>query len=124
MAKSPQPPIIDLSGCDDPSRRSAIVDTVREASERWGLFQVVNHGIPMATLQIMLQAACVFHEVDDDKARLPLPSPARPVTYLSNLGANYANRPGWKNTLTIEMAPEPPLPEDLPSSCRYTYIHI
>ncbi|WMV47927.1 hypothetical protein MTR67_041312 [Solanum verrucosum] len=39
--------VIDLQGIDeDPIKHKEIVDKVRDASETWGFFQVVNHGIP------------------------------------------------------------------------------
>ncbi|XP_043811057.1 1-aminocyclopropane-1-carboxylate oxidase homolog [Manihot esculenta] len=41
-------PVIDLGGIDQGSAfRKEIVDKVRNASETWGFFEVVNHGIPV-----------------------------------------------------------------------------
>ncbi|KAG5588119.1 hypothetical protein H5410_048553 [Solanum commersonii] len=37
-----QVPVVDLSGVELEDRRKKIVDEIREASEKWGFFQLVN----------------------------------------------------------------------------------
>ena len=40
-------PIIDLQRIHrDSSLRSQVIDQIRSAREKWGFFQVINHGIP------------------------------------------------------------------------------
>ncbi|KAL2509878.1 1-aminocyclopropane-1-carboxylate oxidase-like protein 5 [Forsythia ovata] len=47
-------PIIDLDGVDkDPIKYKEIVDKIRDASETWGFFPLVNHGIPESDMENM-----------------------------------------------------------------------
>ena len=47
-------PVIDLSGVGkDPESHTDIMNRIRVASETWGFFQVVNHGISQEILEAM-----------------------------------------------------------------------
>ncbi|KAK6122722.1 hypothetical protein DH2020_043541 [Rehmannia glutinosa] len=60
-------PVIDLQDFEkDPSKREKIVDRVREASETWGFFQVLNHGIPTSILEEMLDGVRKFNEQETE----------------------------------------------------------
>ncbi|GKV19009.1 hypothetical protein SLEP1_g29309 [Rubroshorea leprosula] len=64
-AESFEIPIIDLKGiAEDQSLRREVIGKVRDASENWGFFQVVNHGIPVSTLDGMIDGIRRFHEQD------------------------------------------------------------
>ena len=53
-------PVIDVQGFEKSCRWMEIVDQVRKASETWGFFQMINHGIPVSVID-MLDAVRQFH---------------------------------------------------------------
>ncbi|KAJ1433748.1 Oxoglutarate/iron-dependent dioxygenase [Sesbania bispinosa] len=113
-------PIIDLQDINRSSdRRVEVVDQIRNASHKWGFFQVINHGIPVDVLDEMINGIRRFHEQDAD-ARKPFYSRDnnKKVRYFSNgklfrdMGAN------WRDTIAFVANPDPPNPEDIPGVCR------
>lgn len=113
-------PVIDLEGVDkDPIRRKEIVKRVRDASEKGGFFQVINHGIPVTVLEEIKAGACRFHEQDSEvKKELYSRDATKKVIYNCNFDLFSAPAANWRDTLICEMAPDPPKPEDLPVACR------
>ncbi|KAK9142200.1 hypothetical protein Syun_011600 [Stephania yunnanensis] len=57
-------PIIDMEGIisSNVERRKEIVKAIREASEEWGAFQMVNHGIPDTVLEEVSHGIRRFNE--------------------------------------------------------------
>ncbi|KAK4732543.1 hypothetical protein R3W88_025531 [Solanum pinnatisectum] len=88
MCKSTlQVPIVDLSGIEVEDGRKKIVDEIREASEKWGFFQLINHGIPSSVLEGIIDGTRKFHEQDVEvkKEYYSSDPTARKVRYESNL---------------------------------------
>nr|DAD36747.1 TPA_asm: hypothetical protein HUJ06_007388 [Nelumbo nucifera] len=114
-------PVIDLDGIgEDAIRRREIVEEVRNASEMWGFFQVVNHGIPVNVLDEMLQGVRGFYEQDIEvKKKFYTRDLRRRLVYNSNNQLYQSPAANWRDSFYCFMAPEPPQPEDLPAVCRY-----
>ncbi|KAG6395220.1 hypothetical protein SASPL_145861 [Salvia splendens] len=112
-------PLIDLDGvADDPIKREAVVDAVREASETWGFFQVINHGIPEAVLEDMIDGVRRFFGQDDEEKKKWYTRDLKArVVYNTNFDLYSSPSANWRDTVFCEMAPDLPQPEQLPSVC-------
>ncbi|XP_050216346.1 1-aminocyclopropane-1-carboxylate oxidase homolog 1-like [Mercurialis annua] len=113
-------PIIDLQGVENSAdSRKEIIEKVRDASETWGFFQVVNHGIPINVLEEMKNGVHRFHE-QDSKLKKGYYSRVltEKVVYYSNFDLYSSPAANWRDTLAIQMVPHPPKPEEIPETCR------
>ncbi|KAL1151933.1 hypothetical protein V6Z11_A09G073900 [Gossypium hirsutum] len=110
----------NLTGVDDdPNLSHEIVKKVGEACEKWGLFQVINHGIPLTTLDEMIDGIGRFHEQDKEaKKEFDSRYNSRKVIYNSNFDLYVAEAANWRYTWRSAMAPCQPLPQELPTVCR------
>ncbi|KAI3693039.1 hypothetical protein L6452_32867 [Arctium lappa] len=110
-----QIPIVDLGSTD----RASTVEKIREASEKLGFFQVVNHGIPVSVMNEVVQGVRRFHDQDVEvKKRFYTRDPSRTVVYNTNFDLYSSPAANWRDTFYTYMAPSPPPPEELPEVCR------
>ncbi|XVF38427.1 hypothetical protein REPUB_Repub20aG0100800 [Reevesia pubescens] len=114
-------PIIDLSNIEDGgSRRKEIVDEVRIASEEWGFFQVINHGIPLSVMDEMIDGVRMFNEQDLElKKELYSRDSTKKVRFNSNFDLFTSQTADWRDTLTLSFMDSDPDPEEMPAVCRY-----
>ncbi|CAM8918205.1 unnamed protein product [Rhodiola kirilowii] len=102
-------PIIDLQGIkfQDQSERQRVIDQVRVASEEWGFFQVINHGIPSRVLQEMVDGVRGFFEQDDAvKKEWYTRDINKKVVYNRNYDLFSAPAANWRDTFYCLMAPK------------------
>ncbi|KAL0457026.1 UNVERIFIED_CONTAM: 1-aminocyclopropane-1-carboxylate oxidase1 [Sesamum latifolium] len=113
-------PLIDIDAVEkNPGLRGSVVDRVRDASGKWGFFQVVNHGIPGCVLEETLEGVRRFYEQDAEaKKQWYTRDGLKTVVYNSSFNLYAAESADWRDTAYICMAPTPPNPEDLPLECR------
>ncbi|XP_031502802.1 1-aminocyclopropane-1-carboxylate oxidase homolog 1-like [Nymphaea colorata] len=107
-------PVIDLSG-----PREDIVVQICEASEKWGVFQAVNHGVPLTILDEMLLEVAKFHESPaEEKQQFYTRDLKKKVGLASTFDLYTRKRANWRDTVHCDMAPDPPSPEELPMPWR------
>ncbi|AES66425.1 putative deacetoxyvindoline 4-hydroxylase [Medicago truncatula] len=113
-------PIIDLANIGkDPNTRQEIISKIKEASETWGFFQVVNHGIPINVLEDMKDGVIRFFEQDIEvKKEMYTRDQTRPLVYNSNFDLYSSPALNWRDTFICDFALNAPKLEDLPVVCR------
>ncbi|KAK6122724.1 hypothetical protein DH2020_043543 [Rehmannia glutinosa] len=113
-------PVIDLDGIDkDSSKREKIVDMIREASETWGFFQVLNHGIHTSILEEMLDGVRKFNEQETEiKKQYYTRDFTKKFRYNSNFDLFTSPAANWRDSLYCSIAPNQAQPEELPVVCR------
>ncbi|XP_052169962.1 1-aminocyclopropane-1-carboxylate oxidase homolog 1-like [Diospyros lotus] len=113
-------PIIDLQGVESGgARRREVVEEMRKAASTWGFFRMVNHGIPVATLDAMLEATRRFHEQPTEaKRELYSSDGRRSVRFTSNVPTTEFDPACWRDLLTCVFRDDAIDPEALPPVCR------
>ncbi|XP_022979199.1 1-aminocyclopropane-1-carboxylate oxidase homolog 1-like isoform X2 [Cucurbita maxima] len=107
-------PVIDLDHID-----KSTVDRVREASEKLGFFQLINHGIPVDVLEEMKDAVRRFNEQEtESKKQYYTRDLTMPLIYNSNFDLYSAATTNWRDTFGYISAPNLHNPASLPEICR------
>lgn len=116
-----QVPVIDLGGAESGhDQHKTIVSEIKRASKEWGLFHVVNHGIPVGVLDSMLDGTRMFHEQDVDvKREFYTDGRMKKVKYGSNVDLYRSKAANWRDSLTISLQISDGIePDELPEICR------
>ncbi|KAI3412851.1 uncharacterized protein J3R85_016862 [Psidium guajava] len=111
-------PVIDMMGYED-CRRRDVVDDLRRASEAWGFFQIINHGIQIDVMDRMLEAVKQFHEQPEGvKREWYSRDDAKKFRYYSNGDLFWSKAATWKDTLYFDFPFGEQEREALPVLCR------
>ncbi|XXG45502.1 hypothetical protein AAC387_Pa02g0571 [Persea americana] len=111
-------PTVDLQGVHV-DRRMEIVGEIGRASEKWGFFQMVNHGIPDGVLEMMMESVVSFNELPkEEKMVFYTRDLKKKVRFNSNFDLYQSRAANWRDSLLCVMAPDPPNVDELPPVCR------
>ncbi|KAJ8431822.1 hypothetical protein Cgig2_027567 [Carnegiea gigantea] len=114
-------PIVDLAHARQcSSHGEEIIRRVIWASDKWGFFQVVNHGVPLEILDEVIEGVRMFHEQDvDAKKEFYTRDRSRQVRFNCNRDLYESTAANWRDTLCVNPVFGSELdPELLPPICR------
>lgn len=118
-ARSFQVPVIDFGGLERGEIRAQIVSGIRRASETWGCFQMINHGIPITIMEEVLEGVRRFHEQPQEvKMEWYSRDTKQPVKYYCNGDLHVSNAANWRDSISCEFPDGTLHPEALPRVCR------
>ncbi|KAL4379702.1 hypothetical protein GQ457_02G030910 [Hibiscus cannabinus] len=107
-------PAIDLSG-----PRSTVVEQVVAASRTFGIFHIVNHGVPVQVLDRMMGSIRAFHEQPADvKAEFYSREMESGVRFISNFDLFHSKAASWRDTVQVKLGRRLPELQNIPEVCR------
>ena len=92
-------PIIDMSNWGEPNVSESICD----AAEKWGFFQIINHGVPIEVLENVKDATHRFFNLPAEEKRKfsKENSPSNNVRFGTNFRPEAENSLEWKDYLSL-----------------------
>lgn len=113
--KVPGIDLIYIQNCD---KRKEFVEEIGVASDEWGFFQVINHGIPLTVLNEMIDGIKKFHELDANLKEFYTRESMKKVKLNSNFDLYKSKSANWRDTLAINNLSSDHLdPGELPAAC-------
>ncbi|KAB5572853.1 hypothetical protein DKX38_000047 [Salix brachista] len=109
-------PLIDISKWDDPG----VAEAICEAAEKWGFFQIINHGVPIEVLENVKEATHLFFGLSAEEKRKYLKefSPSNNVRFGTSFSPEAEKALEWKDYLSLLYVSEDEASALWPSVCR------
>ncbi|KAG8389231.1 hypothetical protein BUALT_Bualt02G0207300 [Buddleja alternifolia] len=113
-------PTVDFQGVESGgARRREVVEGIRKAAQDWGFFRIVNHSVPLETMDAMLDAVRRFHEQPTEKKKhLYSTDNRKSVKLNSNVPSRENESASWRDILTCVFRDDQLDPEEIPLVCR------
>ncbi|KAG6787579.1 hypothetical protein POTOM_003620 [Populus tomentosa] len=109
-------PIIDMSKLDGPT----VAEAVCRAAERWGFFQIINHGVPIDVLEDVKESTHRFFRLpaEEKKKYLKELSPSNNVRFGTSFSPEAEKALEWKDYLSLFYVSEDEASALWPSVCK------
>ncbi|KAL3530107.1 hypothetical protein ACH5RR_009429 [Cinchona calisaya] len=109
-------PVVDISNWDDPK----VADSICNAAEKWGFFQIVNHGIPVEVLETVKEATRRFFALPagEKNKHSKENSPTNNVRYGTSFTPKAEKALEWKDFLSLFYVSDDEAAALWPSACR------
>ncbi|KAF8398555.1 hypothetical protein HHK36_017486 [Tetracentron sinense] len=109
-------PVIDMSKWDDPK----VADSICDAAEKWGFFQVINHGVPIGVLENVKEATHRFFGLPAEEKRKYTKecSPTNNVRYGTSFSPQAERSLEWKDYLSLFYKSENEASAFWPPECK------
>lgn len=109
-------PIIDVSNWDDPK----VVKSVCDAAQKWGFFQIINHGVPLDVLENVKRATHAFFALPPEEKRKYFKenSPSNHVRLSTSFIPEAESALEWKDYLSLFYVSDEEALSIWPAVCR------
>ncbi|KAL6340914.1 hypothetical protein AAG906_032025 [Vitis piasezkii] len=109
-------PVIDMAGLDDPK----VAELICDAAEKWGFFQVVNHGVPIGVLEDVKEATHRFFALpgEEKKKYSKENSNSNSVRFGTSFTPQAEKSLEWKDYLSLFYVSEDEASALWPSVCK------
>ena len=110
-------PVIDLSNWNDPM----VAEQICNAAEKWGFFQIVNHGIPIEVSENVKEATRQFFGLPAEQKNKHSKdnSPTNNVRYGTSFTPKAEKALEWKDFLSLFYVSDDEAAAQWPSACRF-----